>query len=110
MYTEESVNNLFGVLADPTRRRIVEMLSNGRALTVSGITGEFGMSRQAVTKHLGLLCEAGLIDFERQGRDRLNRLRPGALDPLLAWTRYYSVFWEGRLEALKQQVEGGNAT
>ena len=105
MKIENSVNNLFSVLSDPTRRQIVEILSDGQTKTVSEITRHFGISRQAVTKHLALLHDSGLLSYERRGRDRHNRLQPEALDPLIEWTRHYSIFWSDHLMALKQQIE-----
>lgn len=103
--SDESVNQVMSALADPTRRHIVELLSGGSELTLSEITGHFGMSRQAVSKHLAVLNQAGIVSSERKGRDRSNRLQPRALAPLREWFNCYSVFWDDRLLALKQQVE-----
>ena len=108
MKTDCNVNNVLTALADPTRRQIVEILSDGQARSVSEITGHFGMSRQAVTKHLTILNDAGIVASERLGRDRGNRLQPRGLDPLREWFLHYSVFWDDRLAALKQQVEQGD--
>jgi DNA-binding transcriptional ArsR family regulator len=105
MTPDNTVNTLLIALADPTRRQIVEILSDGQALSVSEITGHFGMSRQAVTKHLTILNDAGILACERHGRDRHNRLQPRGLDPLREWFSHYSAFWDNRLVALKQQVE-----
>jgi DNA-binding transcriptional ArsR family regulator len=102
---EESVNTLLMALADPTRRQIVEILSDGKVRSVSEITAHFGMSRQAVTKHLTILRGAGIVASERQGRDRNNRLQPRGFEPLREWFNHYSTFWDDRLEALKRQVE-----
>ena len=100
-----TLNKVFTALADPTRRQIVEILSDGRARSVSEITRYFGISRQAVTKHLAVLNDGGILDCERQGRDRYNRLNPEGFDPLRRWFEQYSAFWNDRLTALKQQVE-----
>lgn len=104
---DNSVNTLLVALADPTRRQIVEILSDGQVLSLSEITGHFSVSRQAVSKHLAILHEAGIVSRERCGRDRHSRLRPDGLDPLRAWFSHYSEFWDDRLLALKQQVEQG---
>jgi DNA-binding transcriptional ArsR family regulator len=100
-----AVNAVFEALADTTRRRIVEMLSDGQTMTVSGITRHFDVSRQAVAKHLGILRDARLLRCDRRGRERLNSLQPGALDPVAEWTRRYTSFWDDRLTALKKRVE-----
>lgn len=102
---DDTINSVLTALADPTRRQIVEILSDGDDRTLSEITSHFGMSRQAVTKHLTILNQAGVVVSERRGRDRSNRLRPRGLEPLRQWFNYYSTFWDDRLLALKRQVE-----
>lgn len=103
--TEDSVNSVLAALADPTRRQIVEILSDGEDRSLSEITSHFGISRQAVTKHLTILNQAGIVVSERRGRDRNNRLQPDGLTSLREWFGYYSTFWDDRLLALKRQVE-----
>ena len=103
--SSDTLDQLISALADPTRRRIVEILSDGQPRSVSQITQHFGMTRQAVTKHLAVLNDGGLLICEREGRDRYNRLDPRGFDPLREWFRQYSRFWDDRLLALKQQVE-----
>jgi DNA-binding transcriptional ArsR family regulator len=103
--TDSALNNVLTALADPTRRQIVEILSDGQARSVSEITRHFGMSRQAVAKHLAVLSDGGIIACEREGRDRNSRLQPQGFDPLRHWFSHYSAFWDDRLSALKQQVE-----
>lgn len=103
--SNEPLNNVIHALADPTRRQIIEILSDGQARSVSEITGHFGISRQAVTKHLSVLIDGGVLTSERRGRDRYSRLKPQGFDPLREWFSRYSAFWDDRLSALKQQVE-----
>jgi DNA-binding transcriptional ArsR family regulator len=105
MSVNDSVTNAFIALADPTRRHIVEILSDGEARSVSEITRHFGISRQAVAKHLAVLMNGGILACERHGRDRYSRLRPEGFDPLRQWFTHYSAFWDDRLSMLKQQVE-----
>ena len=101
----EPLNSALIALADPTRRQIVEILSDGQPRSVSQITSHFGISRQAVTKHLAVLMDSGMLACERHGRDRYNRLEPRGFDLLRQWFSHYSVFWDDRLLALKKQVE-----
>lgn len=103
--SDDSLNDLLVALADPTRRQILEILSDGQARSVSQITRHFGISRQAVTKHLSVLRNGGVLSCERYGRDRFNRLETRGFDPLWQWFSHYSSFWDGRLSALKHQVE-----
>ena len=107
MSEDPTVSAVLAALADPTRRQIVEILSDGQVRSISEITAHFGMSRQAVSKHLTILNDAGIVVSERVGRDRGNRLQPRGLYPLREWFSHYSAFWDDRLEALKQQVEQG---
>ena len=102
---EPSIHSVLSALADPTRRQIVEILSDGSSLTLSELAGHFDMSRQAVTKHLSLLNDADIVVSEHCGRDRRNHLNPDGLDPLREWFDHYSRFWDDRLQALKLQVE-----
>ena len=102
---EDEVSTVLAALADPTRRQIVEILSDGGDRSLTEITDQFAMSRQAVAKHLGILNAAGIVNSTRRGRDRSNRLQPDALDPLRDWFNRYSQFWDDRLLALKRQVE-----
>ena len=95
------------VLADPTRRRIIELMADGEAWRVSDLATEFSTSRQAVTSHLNVLCQAGFVTAQRRGRERLNRLAPNAFDPLAAWVQGHDQFWDDRLMTLKNIVEEG---
>ncbi len=96
---------IFHALADPTRLRIVERLAKEPELRVSDIADEFALSRQAVTRHLNVLCEAKILETRRSGRERLTRLQPEAFSPIERWLRRYDRFWTTKLEGLKQLVE-----
>jgi DNA-binding transcriptional ArsR family regulator len=96
----------FTALADPTRRRIVEILADRGPLRVSDVARMLPVTRQAVTKHLDVLSAAGITSTERQGRERITRLEESAFDPLRDWLRRYDRFWSERLDALKRQIEG----
>jgi DNA-binding transcriptional ArsR family regulator len=102
---EQTVTSVFAALGDPTRRRIVELLSDGRALRLSDLVEEFDVSRQTVTKHLNVLCGAGLANTKWRGRERYTTLSEDALDPIRRWLDHYDRFWSARLEALKREIE-----
>jgi DNA-binding transcriptional ArsR family regulator len=74
----------FKALGDPTRSGLVELLLDG-ALPVHALAEPFRMSRPAISRHLRLLKEAGLVEEERSGRERLYSLRPEALDEIGSW-------------------------
>jgi DNA-binding transcriptional ArsR family regulator len=88
-------------IADPTRRRVLELVRD-RELPAGEIAGEFRISRPAVSKHLRVLREAGLVRERRDGRLHLYRADPEPLQELRGWLDDY---WSGRLAALKALAE-----
>lgn len=93
---------LFRSLADPTRRALFERLCRDGELTVVALTAQAGVSQPVVSKHLAKLREAGLVEGRHAGRQTHYRALPGALRPLLDWTREMTGFWDGRLDALEE--------
>lgn len=91
---------LFRTLADPTRRALFERLCRDGELTVGALTASAGVSQPAVSKHLGVLKQAGLVHDRHQGRQTHYSARPAALSPLVDWTGRMTGFWEGRFDAL----------
>src|SRR3954470_11020816 len=88
-------------LAEPHRRRILTLVRDGE-LTAGEIAAHFEVSRPAVSQHLTVLREAGLVDERRNGTRRLYRARPEGLAELKA---FLDGFWDERLEALKREAE-----
>jgi DNA-binding transcriptional ArsR family regulator len=91
------------VLADGTRRRIVELLAD-RERTAGELAGEFTVSRPAVSRHLRVLRQAGLVRSRERGTQRLYSLDPAPLEELDEWLSRYRGFWTQRLEALDVQL------
>ena len=89
----------FGALADPTRRHLLEQLA-ARDLAVSDLVTGLDMSQAAVSQHLRVLREAGLVTARKAGRHRYYRLRPVALTDLRDWLEELERFWQQRLAAL----------
>lgn len=96
--------DVFQAIADPTRRRLLRLLDN-QELPVNAITGHFTISRTAVSKHLHILADAGLVRERKVGRERRYRLDPEPLLELKRWLAYYERYWENKLSALKHYVE-----
>ena len=94
----------FGALADPTRRAIVSMVMDGE-YRLSDIAAEFSMSQTAVTKHVTVLSDAGLLAVEKRGRTRYCRLRAENLEVASDWLSRYRSFWEGRIENLSSHLK-----
>lgn len=88
-------------LAEPNRRRILELVASCE-LSAGEIAAEFEVTRPAVSQHLGVLREAGLVVDRREGTKRLYRARPEGLLPLRA---FLERFWDGRLERLRLAAE-----
>jgi DNA-binding transcriptional ArsR family regulator len=95
---------VFGALADPTRRQLLERLAIGPS-TATGLSEAFPLTRQAVVKHLGALAEAGMVAKERHGREVLYRLESAPLTDATAWLTTLAARWERRLLRLKRYVE-----
>lgn len=92
---------LFRSLADPTRRAIFERLCRDGEQTVSTLTAHAGVSQPVVSKHLGILKQAGLVRGRHAGRQTHYSAQLGALSPLIDWTSQMAGFWESRIDALE---------
>ena len=95
---------VFRAIADPTRRNIMVMLAKGEQ-SLGEIASNYDMTRPAVTKHLKILEEGGLIRVRAQGRERLHTLQPEALRTVSDWLSFFDQFWDEKLENLKRAVE-----
>ncbi len=96
---------LFRTLADPTRRAIFERLCREGEKTVGALTERAGVSQPVVSKHLGVLKQAGLVRGRHQGRQTHYSAQVRALAPLVDWTSRMSVFWESRLDDLEDLLK-----
>ena len=95
---------VFRAIADPTRRSIMSMLAT-REHTLGEIAANYEMTRPAVTKHLKILEQGGLIRVRANGRERLHSLQPEGLRTVSDWLSFFDQFWDEKLETLKQAVE-----
>ncbi len=93
-------SDVFVALADPTRRKMIEQLSVLGPVTITQLTEVFPISRQAVTKHLDTLYDAGLVETERRGRERIVTFRPEPLQEVIDWVAAVEARWDQRLAAL----------
>jgi len=100
------LDHVFAALADPTRRAIVARLARDDGLTVGVLAKPFKVSLPAVIKHIDVLCEAGLVRRVRTGRTVACRLSVTPMDEAMAWLDRHVRFWESRLDALGELVEG----
>ncbi len=91
-------------IADPTRRRIVELLAQ-RDRTAGELVDEFDMSAPAISQHLNVLREAGLVTTRAEGQTRIQTLNPTGLDELGDWLERTRNFWSQRLDALERELK-----
>ena len=98
--TPDTPDAIFRTLADPTRRALFERLCREGEQTVGALTAQAGISQPAVSKHLGILKQAGLVSDRHEGRQTHYSARLKALAPLVDWTRQMSRFWESRFDEL----------
>lgn len=95
---------VFQALADPTRRDILDLLQTGE-MTAGDLTDRFAVSRPAISRHLRVLREAGLVSRRKEAQWRIYRLNPEALREADRWMEKYRVFWAARMQDLKRLVE-----
>ena len=102
-HLSETLDIVFSALSDPTRRAILEKLAQGNA-SVSELANPHDMSLPAVSKHLRVLEEAGLISREKDGRVHRLQLESKPMKDALAWIEQYREFWEGKFSALEKHL------
>ncbi|MFF6914065.1 metalloregulator ArsR/SmtB family transcription factor [Streptomyces sp. NPDC012466] len=101
----EVVDSVIGALADPTRRRLLDLLAAQGEATATTLAGQLPVSRQAVVKHLAVLDAAGLVSGGRVGREVRYAVRPDALDTTARWMASLAAEWDRRLAHIKRVAE-----
>ncbi len=103
------MRDVYSAVADPTRRRLLRMLAEADELPLHEMTARFGMGRTAVSKHLAILREAGLVTDRKVGRETRYRLNAAPLREIQEWVSFYDQFWAGRIDRLKALLEEEDA-
>ncbi len=98
---EERAGAVFSALADPTRRQVVRLLAERGGITATEGAATLPVTRQAVTKHLRALADAGLVEAERRGRETRFRLTPEPFAAAAAWMAAVGADWDVRLTRLR---------
>ncbi|MBI4317396.1 MAG: winged helix-turn-helix transcriptional regulator [Chloroflexi bacterium] len=104
--TAQHEPEVFGAISHPARRRMLDLLAEGDR-PVNAIAEHFEMSRPAVSQHLRVLLDAGLVTEQRHGRERRYRLVPERLSPVRDWIAHYQRFWDDHLQRLQEQLTKG---
>jgi DNA-binding transcriptional ArsR family regulator len=97
---------VFGALADPNRRYVVEALAQRGTATATELASELQVTRQAVAKHFAALSEAGLVESRREGRETRYELTPQPLAAALDWMADVGAEWDSRLDRLNKHLSG----
>ena len=105
--TPDREPDVFGAISHPARRRMLDLLVEADR-SVNTIAGHFQMSRPAVSQHLRILLDAGLVTEQRHGRERRYRLVPARLGPVRDWIAHYERFWDDHLQRLQNHLTKGN--
>jgi DNA-binding transcriptional ArsR family regulator len=105
--TPDREQDVFGAISHPARRRILDLLTEADR-SVNTIAGHFQMSRPAVSQHLRILLDAGLVTEQRHGRERRYHLVPERLGPVRDWIAHYERFWDDHLRRLQQYLTKGS--
>ncbi|WP_299556258.1 metalloregulator ArsR/SmtB family transcription factor [Seonamhaeicola sp.] len=95
--------DVFQAIADPIRRDIIELLADN-ALSVNDVAQQFQVSRPAISKHLRILNECGIISFNKKGRERFCIIQPAQLIPAFLWIKQYNKLWEDRIDAFENYI------
>ncbi|MFJ6577548.1 ArsR/SmtB family transcription factor [Streptomyces sp. NPDC091368] len=103
----DPADRVLGALADPTRRALLDLISEQGRATATSLAARLPVSRQAVVKHLAVLDAAGLVTAARVGREVRYAVRPAALDATARWMAALASDWDRRLTAIKRIAEDG---
>ena len=107
--TEQSDDQLWSAIGDPSRRRVLDLLVTNGDVSASWLAGHVPFSRQAVSKHLVVLEQAGLVSRRKQGREVLYQVEAGRLDQATRAMADLAAQWDRRLGAIKRLAEAAHA-
>ncbi len=100
---EVARRDVFQAIADPTRRQIIELIA-GKPMNLNAIADNFDISRPAISQHIKILSECGLVQVETIGRERFCKIQPANLVPAFMWLEQYQQLWEDKLNSFGQYV------
>ena len=95
--------DVFQAIADPTRRQIINLIAH-ESLNLNSVAERFNVSRPAISKHIKILTECGLITMHDQGRERFCEAKLEKLNEVSDWIEKYKEFWESKLDALEEYL------
>lgn len=101
--------DVFQAIADPTRREIIHLIAHKR-LNLNSVAENFDVSRPAISKHIKILTECGLLSIHQEGRERYCEARLQKLNEVSDWVEQYKAFWNTKLDALEDYLYQLQAT
>jgi len=97
--------DVFNAIAEPRRREVIAVLSDGREYAVNEVVVRMKMAQPAVSKHLGALRRAGVVTVIRRGQHRMYRLNPEGLKPVHDWVKTFEGYWTHQVDQIKERAE-----
>ena len=104
LHIMEARRDVFQAIADPTRRQIIGMVVN-KSQNLNAIADNFAMTRQAISLHVKILTECGLITIKQQGRERFCEAKLDKLNEISAWVEQYRQYWDKKFDSLELYLE-----
>jgi len=93
--------DVFQAIADPTRRQIINVIAN-KSMSLNKVADQFEVSRPAISKHIKILTQCGLVTIKQMGRERYCEAKLQTLNEVSQWVEQYRVFWNQKLDALEE--------
>jgi DNA-binding transcriptional ArsR family regulator len=100
----EARRDVFQAIADPTRRQIIGLVAT-KSLNLNSIAGSFDMTRQAISLHIKILTECGLITIKQRGRERFCEAKLEKLNDVSVWVEQYRQYWESKFDTLELYLD-----
>ena len=99
----EARRDVFQAIADPTRRQIIDIIAHNK-MNLNAIADNFDISRPAISQHIKILNECGIIIIEKLGRERYCRIQPDNLKEVFDWIEQFRQLWEQRLDSFEEYL------
>jgi DNA-binding transcriptional ArsR family regulator len=100
-----TTTDVFNAVAEPRRREIIGLLSDGREWAVGDVVVRLRMAQPAVSKHLGVLRQVGVVTSIKRGQHRMYRLEAARLKPIHDWVKAYERYWNNQIDRIKERAE-----
>ncbi|MEM6747504.1 MAG: metalloregulator ArsR/SmtB family transcription factor [Pseudomonadota bacterium] len=100
----KTTNDVFNAIAEPKRRKLIELIA-GREIAVGNLVDETRWPQPAVSKHLAVLREVGLVSERKEGRCRIYRIEPDKLRPIQEWIHQFEEYWGGTFDQLETYLD-----